>query len=68
MKKAFLYLAVVVLGLWGALSLIRGIELLATGNLSSYGAGSLAGSLVMGLLLLLAAWKVLGFARRTDRP
>lgn len=66
MKKVLLYLAVVVLGLWGALSLLRALELIATGSLSAYGAGSLTGSLLLGLLLLFGAWKVLGLAMRTN--
>lgn len=67
MKKILLYLAAVILGLWGALSVLRALELIFTGSLSAYGAGSVTGSFVLGLLLLLGAWKVIGLARRTNQ-
>lgn len=66
MKKVLFYLLAVILGLWGALSILRALELIFTGSLSAYGAGSVTGSLVLGLLLLLGAWKVVGLARRTN--
>lgn len=68
MKKILYYALATVLGLWGLLSVFRVAELLLTGSLSAYGAGRLVGSLVLGVLLLFAAWKVVGLARRVGGP
>jgi hypothetical protein len=61
--KAFWYLAVVVCGALGALGALRAIELLLFKGFSAYGAGRLAGTLLMAVLFLLLAGKALGKAR-----
>ena len=63
MRKALLYLLVAILGAWGALAILRVIELLITGGLSAYGAGQLAGTVLAGVILLYGASKALSKAR-----
>src|SRR5688500_97666 len=68
MRKIIFYFLTVVLGACGALSTLRGLELLLTGTITAYGAGRLAGSFIMGPILLFAAWKVFTYARNAPRP
>lgn len=63
MKKALLYVAVVLVGALGCLAVLRALEVLATGNLSAYGAGKLTGSVLMGVLCFLVASKAFKSAR-----
>ena len=63
-RKIIFYFLAVVLGAWGSLAIFRGIELIFTGSLTAYGAGSLFGSFVFGPILLFAAWKVFAHARK----
>jgi hypothetical protein len=67
MRRIIFYFLAIVLGAWGTLAILRGFELLFTGTLTAYGAGSLFGSFVMGPLLLFAAWKAFAHARKSSR-
>jgi hypothetical protein len=61
--KVLWYLVVLVLGAWGVLAALRTIEMFGTGGLSAYGAGRVAGSLFMAVLMLVLAAKALAKAR-----